>query len=165
MTQETNATAFVLEARDIEKSFGATQVLRGANLRIRRGEIHALLGGNGAGKSTLIRIIYGSHRYDGGSISIDGGLDPDAKAIAVVLQELALLPHLSVAENIYLPHRKRAFARLSEAECFAEARAALALVDESLAAHALDWPVARLDLHERQFVEIARALSSGARLR
>jgi ribose transport system ATP-binding protein len=162
--RETKADAFVLEAKGIEKSFGATHVLRGANLRIRRGEIHALLGGNGAGKSTLIRIISGSHHHDGGSISIDGRLDPDANAIAVVFQELALLPHLSVAENIYLPHRKRALARLSEAECFEEARAALALVDEGLAERALDWPVASLDLHERQFVEIARALSSGARV-
>ena len=160
----TNATAFVLEAKQIEKSFGATHVLRGANLRIRRGEIHALLGGNGAGKSTLIRIISGSHRLDAGSISIDGRLDPNPNAIAVVFQELALLPHLSVAENIYLPHRKCAFARLGEAACYAEARAALALVDEELAERTLDWPVAQLDLHERQFVEIARALSSGARV-
>ncbi|XUM23395.1 hypothetical protein ACRAVF_08625 [Bradyrhizobium oligotrophicum S58] len=63
-----------------------------------------------------------------------GRLDPEVNAIAVVFQELALLPHLSVAENIYLPHRKRALARLSEAECFEEARAALALVDEGPAA-------------------------------
>ncbi|MGY3451523.1 sugar ABC transporter ATP-binding protein [Bradyrhizobium sp. USDA 4353] len=161
---EANATAFVLEAKAIDKSFGATHVLRGANLRIRRGEIHALLGGNGAGKSTLIRIISGSHRHDSGSIRIDGREDPDGNAIAVVFQELALLPHLSVAENITLPHRKRALARLSEAECFEEARAALALVDQELAERALDWSVAQLDLHERQFVEIARALSSGARV-
>ncbi|MGJ5020528.1 ATP-binding cassette domain-containing protein [Bradyrhizobium oligotrophicum] len=70
MQGETRASAFVLKARDIEKSFGATHVLRGANLRIRSGDIYALLGVNGAGKSTMIRIISGSHRHDGGTIDI-----------------------------------------------------------------------------------------------
>lgn len=160
----TNSQPFVLEAVGIDKSFGATPVLTKANLRVRRGEIHALLGGNGAGKSTLIRIVSGSHRSDGGTIRIDGREDYDATTIAVVFQELALLPHLSVAENIFLPHRKRPFSRVKASECMAEAAAALALVDEALASRSLEWPLARLDLHERQFVEIARALSSGARL-
>ncbi len=105
-------TDFVLEALDIEKSFGATQVLRRANLRVARGEIHALLGGNGAGKSTLIRIVSGSLRRDAGAIHVAGRPDYDPNAIAVVFQELALLPDLSVAENIHLPHRRDAFGRM-----------------------------------------------------
>ncbi len=156
--------AFILEALDIEKRFGATRVLEKANLRVRRGEIHALLGGNGAGKSTLIRIISGSHRSDGGTIRIDGQQTHPGGAIAVVFQELALLPHLSVAENIYLPHRKRAFEFVRSGAGKAEAESALTLIGDTLPRHALERPVADLDLHERQFVEIARALSSGARL-
>ncbi|MGK9169259.1 sugar ABC transporter ATP-binding protein [Inquilinus limosus] len=155
---------FVLEALAIEKRFGATSVLKQADLRVGRGEIHALLGGNGAGKSTLIRIVSGSHRRDGGTIRVDGQEGYDAAAIAVVFQELALLPHLSVAENIALPHRKRGLGLVRSATDEARAAVALALIDDTLAGDALARPVAELDLHQRQFVEIARALSSGARL-
>ncbi|WP_342239761.1 sugar ABC transporter ATP-binding protein [Inquilinus sp. OTU3971] len=155
---------FILEALAIEKRFGATPVLKQADLRVGRGEIHALLGGNGAGKSTLIRIVSGSHRRDGGTIRVDGQEDYDAAAIAVVFQELALLPHLSVAENIALPHRKRGLGLVRPGTDEAQAAAALALIDDTLAGDALTRPVAEFDLHQRQFVEIARALSSGARL-
>ncbi|WP_156655695.1 ATP-binding cassette domain-containing protein, partial [Methylobacterium platani] len=103
----TAPSSFLLDASGIRKSFGATAVLRGADLRVAPGEIHALLGGNGAGKSTLIRIVSGSLRRDGGALHVrDDGPNP----IAVVFQELALLPHLSVAENIYLPHLRRGLA-------------------------------------------------------
>ncbi|KTS37225.1 ABC transporter ATP-binding protein [Methylobacterium indicum] len=151
----------LVEATGIRKSFGATSVLRGVDLRIAPGEIHALLGGNGAGKSTLIRIVSGSLRRDAGDLTIRGdGPNP----IAVVFQELALLPHLSVAENIYLPHLRRGIAPVRAARRRDEARAALAQIDERLAREALDRPVAEIDLHERQLIEIARALGSGARL-
>lgn len=157
------STDVVLEARGIEKSFGATSVLRGADLRIAAGEIHALLGGNGAGKSTLIRIICGLLRRDGGTLHV-GTRDAAGAQVAVVFQELALLPHLSVAENIYLPHRRRGLERVRAGQRREEARAALAQIDETLAREALDQPVAAIDLHQRQLVEIARALSSGARI-
>ena len=154
---------FVLEGLDIAKSFGATQVLRRANLRVARGEIHALLGGNGAGKSTLIRIVSGSLRRDSGTIHVDGRSDYDPGAIAVVFQELALLPDMSVAENIHLPHRRDAFGRVDPKQMRKLAADALAMIDPALA-NLLDTPVSRLDLHKRQLVEIARALSSGAKL-
>ena len=70
---------FVLEALGIEKSYGATSVLRKANLRVAQGEIHALLGGNGAGKSTFIRIVSGSLRRDSGVISVEGREHYDAQ--------------------------------------------------------------------------------------
>jgi ribose transport system ATP-binding protein len=157
------STDFVLEALDIEKSFGVTNVLRKANLRVGRGEIHALLGGNGAGKSTFIRIVSGSLRRDAGVISVAGREDYDASAIAVVFQELALLPDLSVAENIHLPHRRDPFGRISNHEMGVLAAEALAMIDPALVL-SLRRPVSSLDLHQRQLVEIARALSSGAKL-
>ena len=153
----------VLEALDIEKSFGATKVLRKANLRVARGEIHALLGGNGAGKSTLIRIVSGSLHRDAGAISVDGREPYDARSIAVVFQELALLPDLSVAENIHLPHRRDALGRIDRHEMDALGAQALAAIDPALV-QLLRRPVSSLDLHQRQLVEIARALSSGAKL-
>jgi ribose transport system ATP-binding protein len=154
---------FVLEALDIEKSFGATRVLRKAKLRIARGEIHALLGGNGAGKSTLIRIVSGSLHRDAGIISVDGREHYDPHAIAVVFQELALLPDLTVAENIHLPHRRDALGRINSREMEALGAEALGMIDPALVL-LLRRPVSSLDLHQRQLVEIARALSSGAKL-
>lgn len=155
---------FVLEALDIEKRFGVTHVLKKASLRVRDGEIHALLGGNGAGKSTLIRIVSGVIGADAGRVLLAGSESYDLKAIAVVFQELALLPHLSVAENICLPHRRRGWTLYRSGAQDREAAAALATIDPVLARDILHKPVGTLDLHQRQLVEIARALSSGARL-
>lgn len=82
---------------------------------VKRGEIHALLGGNGAGKSTLIRIITGTGAKDGGELvfrDAAGNILTETdgrRKVAVVHQELALLPHLTVAENIALSARVRAF--------------------------------------------------------
>ena len=160
---ESPAVNFVLEALEIEKSFGATRVLRKANLRVAQGEIHALLGGNGAGKSTFIRIVSGSLQRDAGVISVAGREDYDARAIAVVFQELALLPDLSVAENIHLPHRRDATGRINSRQMGILAAEALAMIDPALVL-ILRRPVSSLDLHQRQLVEIARALSSGAKL-
>lgn len=157
------AIEFVLEALDIEKSFGATSVLRKANLRVARGEIHALLGGNGAGKSTFIRIVSGSLRRDAGVISVAARQDYDASEIAVVFQELALLPDLSVAENIHLPHRRDALGRIDDRQMEASATEALEMIDPALVL-SLRRSVSSLDLHQRQLVEVARALSSGAKL-
>jgi ribose transport system ATP-binding protein len=155
---------FILEALGIEKRFGATPVLRSTNLRVQPGEIHALLGGNGAGKSTLIRIISGVLRADAGTVRVAGSESFAATDIAVVFQELALLPHLTVAENICLPHRKRGVGLYRRSEAEREAGAALAMIDAQLSTDVLERTVGALDLHQRQLVEIARALSSGARL-
>lgn len=150
----------LLEARGIEKRFGATPVLRGVDFTIRSGEIHALLGGNGAGKSTLIRIITGLISRDRGEIR--GASGRAGPAIAVVHQELALLPDLTVAENIGLAHTRGAFSGASRRRMRAVALSALDLIDPSLAAAIVDRPAGALTLHEGQIVEIARALSTGA---
>ena len=100
----------LLEARAISKSFAQTRALVGANLTLRPGVTHALLGANGAGKSTLSRVISGHVRRDGGEILYPG--EPrDVRSprealdagIAMVMQETSLAPDLSVLENIFLP--------------------------------------------------------------
>src|SRR2546425_1805212 len=107
----------LVEARDIRKRFGPTEVLKGVHFSVRAGEVHALLGGNGAGKSTLIKIITGALHRDGGDLLVNGmprAIDDDqpvaTSLVAVVHQEMALLPHLTVAENIALPQHRRALA-------------------------------------------------------
>ena len=156
--------AFALEALAIEKRFGATSVLRGTDLKVGQAEIHALLGGNGAGKSTLIRIVSGDLAADAGTIRVGGSEAFARGAIAVVHQELALLPHLSVAENIRLPLQRRPFGLYRTGRGDEAAAAALALIDPGLPAAILHRPAGALDLHQRQLVEIARALHSGAKL-
>lgn len=165
------APAFLLEAREVQKSYGATNVLRGVNFAVAQSEIHALLGGNGAGKSTLLKIVTGTVPRDGGEILYRGvdidsseGAAARARGVAVVHQETALLPDLTVAENIHLPHLARGAGLFSLREAERVAEAALAQIDAAFAQRALRRRVAELTLHERQVVEIARALSAGAQL-
>ncbi|VXC93732.1 Uncharacterized ABC transporter ATP-binding protein y4mK [Burkholderia sp. 8Y] len=162
---------YLLHARSIVKSFGPTSVLKGFDLSIAPGEVHAFLGGNGAGKSTFIKIISGQHERDGGTLEFDGhdigasAASPvDSGMIAVVNQELALLPHLSVAENIAMPRLHRGMRTYSERASKALAIEALSLIDPHFARESVGRLVGDLTLHERQLVEIARSLGSGAKL-
>src|SRR5882672_7745523 len=98
----------MLEARGIGKSYGGVVALRGANLTVRPGSVHALLGENGAGKSTLVKVIAGAVRPDTGVIRLDGKevsfsstADAARNGLAVVSQELSLFPHLDVLSNLF----------------------------------------------------------------
>ena len=163
-----NQRPYLMAARGIVKSYGPTSVLKGFDLSVAAGEVHAFLGGNGAGKSTLIKIISGQIECDAGSLEFatqpSDAATSDENTIAVVNQELALLPHLTVAENIALPRRHRGFSLFNAAEARRIAVKALSLIDPTFAHASVDQLVADLSLHERQLVEIARALDSGASL-
>ena len=99
----------VLEMRGIRKVFPGVVALDHVDLTLHAGDVHMLLGENGAGKSTLMKILSGAYRKDAGEIRLDGqpveiGSPRDARdlGIRVIYQELNLVPHLSVAENIFL---------------------------------------------------------------
>ncbi|MEM8552053.1 MAG: ABC transporter ATP-binding protein [Pseudomonadota bacterium] len=96
-----------LSLTSIEKSYGSTQVLKGVSLDIADGEFVSLVGQSGCGKSTLLRIIAGLEAPDGGEVVIDGvpvnDLPPKARNIAMVFQDYALYPHMSVADNLAMP--------------------------------------------------------------
>ena len=100
----------IVQMQRIEKSFGAVPVLRGVDFEVRPGQVHALLGGNGAGKSTLMKILMGVHRTDAGQILLDGRDMTNASVVetlqqgvvAMIFQELSLLPNMTVADNIFL---------------------------------------------------------------
>ncbi|MFM8357171.1 MAG: ATP-binding cassette domain-containing protein, partial [Verrucomicrobiota bacterium] len=104
-----------LRLAGVRKSFGATHALRGVDLELRHGEVHALIGENGAGKSTLMKVLSGAHAPDAGVVELDGvpfsprdPLQARQAGIAMIYQELNLAPHLSVEENVLLgatPHR------------------------------------------------------------
>lgn len=100
---------YKLEMRNINKSFGGVKALSDVSLRVKKGEIHALLGENGAGKSTLMKILSGAYQKDSGEVLIDGNVvkidspkESKSNGIAVIYQELMLAPHLTVAENIFI---------------------------------------------------------------
>ena len=102
-----DATRLVMT--DVAKRFGSTHALRGVNLTLRAGEVHALVGENGAGKSTLMKILSGAERPDGGRMTLDGHpyapagpLDARRLGVAMIYQELTLAPHLSVEANVLL---------------------------------------------------------------
>lgn len=162
---------YLLKAASIAKSFGPTRVLNGFDLSIAGGEVHAFLGGNGAGKSTLIKIISGQIERDGGALQFDGVSVGDSMRahvisgqIGVVNQELALLPHLSVAENIAMPRLRNGASAYHWRSAEKQAIDALSLIDADFAKRSVARLVGDLTLHERQLVEIARALGLGAKL-
>lgn len=101
--------SYVLEAKDIVRTYGTVEALRGCNFNVKAGEVTALIGDNGAGKSTLVRILSGTEAPDGGSIVVDGKevkFNTPAEArehgIETVFQDLALCPHLNPVQNMYL---------------------------------------------------------------
>ncbi len=151
-----------LAARDVSKAFFGNPVLHGVSIELHGGRIHALMGENGAGKSTLINILSGNLTPDVGRLEIAGrsvnALSPAAAreaGVAVVHQELSLVSHLSIAENIGLGAYERRHGRVDYRALAARAGDACALVG----LHGdLSRPVRDLPLGQRQLVEIAKAL-------
>jgi ABC-type sugar transport system ATPase subunit len=158
----------MLEARDIDKSYGGVVALRGAGLRVRAGSVHALLGENGAGKSTLVKIIAGAVKPDAGVLRLDGeevSFASTAHAVrsgvAVVSQELNLFPDLDLVSNLYPMREPRRGPFVNRAEMWRRAKPVL---DElGLAVHPRQL-VETLSLAERQLVEIAKALITEPRV-
>ncbi|MFI1886637.1 sugar ABC transporter ATP-binding protein [Streptomyces jumonjinensis] len=167
MSHPTPAPAPALHAEGIVKRFGRTLALDGVGLTVAPGESHALVGRNGAGKSTLVSIVTGLSRPDAGSVAFAGRPAPAPgdragwqSTVACVHQKSMTVPELTVAENLFLnrfgPGRLIGWRRLRQR------------AGELLAGYGVDVdPRTRardLTVEQRQFVEIARALSFGARL-
>ncbi len=162
-------TAPLLRMAGVAKCFGATHALRGVDLEVRRGEVHALVGENGAGKSTLMRVLSGVFPPDAGAMEVEGRsfaprgpADARAAGVAMIHQELSIAPDLSVEANVLLGRERTRFGWIDRAEHRRVARAALARL-----AHAEIDPDARagdLPIALQQIVEIARALASDARV-
>ena len=151
----------LLRARGISKTFDTVEVLHRVDLELREGERHALLGENGAGKSTLLKIICGLVPPNEGSIEVDGAALPrglqaaQEVGIALVHQELRLVPTLSVAENCFLGRLRTRYG-VMRTRTMREATAAI--LDEIGLACDPATPVERLSFADRQLVEIARSL-------
>jgi D-xylose transport system ATP-binding protein len=160
----------LLEARAITKRFPGVTALRDVSFDLRPGEIHALCGENGAGKSTLIKLLSGLHPHG----TYEGELrlgdrparfrsiaDAQRDGIAVIYQELALIPELSIAENLFLGCEPRRGLLIDWEKLYTDARAILARVGLDLS---LETPVGRLGVGQQQLVEIAKALGKQTRI-
>ena len=159
----------VVELRGLGKTFGNISVLRNVDMDIRAGEVHALMGENGAGKSTLVKILSGVISQHVGTIRIAGQeqhffspVDAEAAGIAIMHQELSLVPEMSVAENVTLG-REPLWGNI-----FVDRKTAANNTNQLLAKFGFslspDTPVSSLRVGEQQLVEIVRALSLDAKL-
>src|SRR5438552_6024925 len=153
----------------IRKSFGPTAALRGVDLDLRPGEVHALVGENGAGKSTLMKVLSGAEAADAGAMTLDGQpyaprgpQEARRHGVAMIYQELTLAPHLSVEANILLGQEPARWGFLDRREGRRRVEKALAVLEHP-EIHA-DHPVADLSPAAQQLVEIARALLMDVRV-
>ncbi|MBR1455992.1 MAG: sugar ABC transporter ATP-binding protein [Oscillospiraceae bacterium] len=166
----TETKAPILELKHIMKAYDANVALKDAGLTVYPGEIHALMGANGAGKSTMIKIIAGAHKPNEGEIILNGEAvtfnnpkDALRKGVAVVYQELSLVPHLTVSENIALSadsvNKK---GRYDWAESDRLASAALKRLGRAGEGIGVRDIVGNLRADQMQMIEIARAIGQDA---
>ena len=164
----TDTQSPLLEMRGVVKSFGGAQALRGVDFDLKRGEVHALLGENGAGKSTLMNVLSGVIAPDAGEMSIEGHpvrfADPraaQAAGVAMVFQELDLVPSLDITANLFLGRELTRGSVLDRATMRRQAREQLAAVADDLD---VDQLVGHLSVGRRQIVAIAKALSYASKI-
>ncbi|WP_312229688.1 sugar ABC transporter ATP-binding protein [Pseudescherichia sp.] len=158
----------VLEMRSIAKAFGKFYALKGVDLTVWPGEIHALMGENGAGKSTLMKILAGAYTATSGEILIDGQpysikgpKDALSAGITLIYQEMQLAPNLTVAENIFLGSELSSGGLVKRKEMVTQAQSVINRLGAQFKASDL---VMKLTIAEQQQVEIARALHRKSRV-
>ncbi|WP_174278137.1 ATP-binding cassette domain-containing protein, partial [Goekera deserti] len=164
-------TENILEMRGITKTFPGVKALEDVSLAVRRGEVHAICGENGAGKSTLMKVLSGVYPagtydgdivFDGQTCRFSGIRDSEAVGIVIIHQELALVPYLSIAENIFLANERTGRSGLIDWNR-ANAEAGELLESVGLRENPVT-PVGQLGVGKQQLVEIAKALSKNVKL-
>lgn len=161
---------YILEMRNIIKEFPGVKALDNVNFKVRRGEVHCLVGENGAGKSTLMKVLSGVYHYGtySGDIVYNGKVqqfksiaDSEEKGIAIIYQELALVPELSIYENIYFGHEILSGRSIDWNETIVKATEVLKKVRLNVDP---STKVKNLGVGNQQLVEIAKALSKNVKL-
>src|ERR1051325_4428336 len=169
-TRSITAPETILEMRSITKEFPGVKALSNVSLRVMAGEIHAICGENGAGKSTLMKVLsgvypYGSYSGDilfGGEVQRYSGIADSEKAgIAIIYQEMALIPEMTVYENVFLGHEIKKGFRVDWNETIKQASEMLLKVKLNVNPES---KVLELGVGKQQLVEIAKALSKDVKL-
>lgn len=160
----------ILEMKDIHKSFSGVKALSGISLSLRKQEILGLCGENGAGKSTLMKILSGIYpfgTYDGNifingkEMRFNGIKDAEAAGIAIIHQELNLIPEMNVTENLFLGNFINKFGILDKDEMYAKAKEALSVIAPNIDPES---KIKDLGTGEQQMVEIAKAILKNANI-
>ena len=160
----------LLEMKNITKTFPGVKALDNVNLQVEEGEIHALVGENGAGKSTLMNVLSGIYPYGTyeGDIVYNGEVckfnkikDSEEKGIVIIHQELALVPYMSIGENMFLGNERGKSAAIDWNETYGEADRYLKMVGLSESSKVL---VKDIGTGKQQLVEIAKAMAKHAKL-
>ena len=168
--EEGTVAQILLEMKNIIKTFPGVKALDNVNLQVEQGEIHALVGENGAGKSTLMNVLSGVYPFGSyeGDIIYDGKVcefnqikDSEAKGIVIIHQELALIPYMTIAENMFLGNERGTKAKINWHETNELARKYLDIVGLKESTQTL---IKDIGVGKQQLVEIAKALSKDARL-
>lgn len=159
---------YAIKMERIQKGFSGVPVLKEVDFELKEGEIHALLGENGAGKSTLIKILSGAHEKDGGTVKVFGEeveihnpQDAHALGIQCIYQELSLIPHLSVADNIFLGRELGKKAWINERDTYKKAREMMDMLSLDINVKS---QVQSLGIGAQFFTEICRCLLGNARI-
>ena len=159
----------LLDIKGLEKTFPGVKALNGVDLRVNRGEVHALMGENGAGKSTLIKVLTGIYQKNGGTITFDGEeidlkspIEANKKGISTIYQELNLVLFQTVYENLFLGRElKTKLGRLDRKKMAEEARSILSGLGIDID---VTRPLSDYSTAIQQMVAIARAISINAKL-
>ena len=160
----------LLEMKNITKTFPGVKALDNVNLQVEEGEIHALVGENGAGKSTLMNVLsgiypYGSYEgdiiYDGEVCKFDKIKDSEEKGIVIIHQELALIPYMTIGENMFLGNERGHKYKINWNETNARAAELLKTVGLKEGPQTL---IKDIGVGKQQLVEIAKALAKNAKL-
>ena len=160
----------ILEMKDIVKEFPGVRALDGVSLSVERGEIHAICGENGAGKSTLMKVLSGVHPhgsykgeilYEGKPVSFSNIRDSESAGIVIIHQELALIPELSITENIFLGNEVRGRGGI---DWLTARKRAKDLMDRVGLNDDPDSRIKSLGVGKQQLVEIAKAISKNVKL-
>lgn len=160
---------YILELNNIKKEFSGITALDNVNFKLKHKEIHALMGENGAGKSTFIKVITGVYKADKGEIYINGQLvtingpkDATKLGITAIYQNVTNFPHLSITENIFMSHTKVGlFNKILWKNMHEEAKHLLGILGFNINPKAL---MGELSIAQQQIVEIAKAISSKAKI-
>jgi len=156
----------VLEMKNITKTFPGVKALDKVNFSLKKGEVHALLGENGAGKSTLMKVLNGIHQRDEGEIILRGEAvefkntkEAQNAGLAIIHQELELIPHLNVAENIFLGREEKKGVFINYKKLYQQTEEVLDMLGVNIDPKA---KINDLNIGSQQMVEIAKAVSQNA---
>ncbi len=169
MAEVAEVTELAVRMEGITKSFGGIQALKGVDFELRKGEVHALLGGNGAGKSTVMKMLVGVNTPDEGTIEVNCRQVQIATAqaarelgIAMIFQEFSVIPTMTVAQNVFLTREPKSRSGLiDDREAVKRTQAIFESMEVEIDPRALlgDLPTGLV-----QLTEIGKALSQDAKV-